>query len=108
MQTEFLAEGEWEQWGKRLEQIAKVGVQTARLVVCTSTQVASKLVKNKTFDVVINHKTSVTPLCEILVAWRRFETLILIGNNEQLGPTVLTGRAENPILRTLKDSAFAR
>ena len=80
----------------------------ANVVVCTTTQVASGLFRAKFFDVVINDETSVTTLCEILLAWRRHETLILIGDDEQLGPTVLTAKDKNPMYRTLKDSAFAR
>lgn len=108
MSKDVLNEEQWIEFGKRLVQISKTAVQFALIVVCTPTQVASDLIKDKQFDLVINDETSVITVCEILVAWRPKETLILIGDDEQMGPTVLTGREKNPICRILRDPGFAR
>jgi superfamily I DNA and/or RNA helicase len=108
MSKEVLDEEQWIVFRKRLVQTSKTAIQIALIVICTTTQVASDVVKDKLFDLINNDETSVATIYEMLVAWCQNETLIIIGDDEQMGPSVLTVREKNAICIILEDSGFAR
>ena len=106
--TETLLDDNWKALLADNVNLAKAVLRKANIVVCTTTAVSADIFKGFTFDLSANDETSVTTACETLQMWRGTEWLMLVGDDQQLGPVVTTGPMENPMHRQLEYSTFAR
>ena len=107
MKVSRLEDDAWKTFKEQFARIAGEVNQRARIIACTPPVVDSELLKAKRFDDIINDETSVTTALKALVAWRGDETLIQIGDDNELKPPVFTEKEKNPFYKTMEYSPFA-
>lgn len=105
-----LNQAEWTEYGKLIEKCAiMLLAEGAHAVVCTIAQFANDWSKNIKFDwIVVDEGTKMTE-AQLAQIWRDLTDLIMIiGDQAQLGPTLLSKLSENPFVKQLAMSPFAR
>lgn len=99
---------EWKIVKDNIAELAQEVISRANIICATATIAATRLMKGKVFDILINDDTSVTTALKTLLFWKgTHETLVYIGGDVQLCPVVITGPEENPFCKLLGYSTFA-
>ena len=106
--TQKLNEDEWTKFKKAMSAIAEVVLQAADVILATTIQSQTDLLKNIVFQHVIIDETSVLTHAELLCAWRGTEVITLIGDVKQLPTTVLSTSGQNPFAGALSYGPFQR
>ena len=105
----ILNEKEWKDFGKLIESCARMFLKdAAHATVCTVAQLTNEWAKDVKYDwVVVDEGTRISE-AQMVQVWRTGSTLILIGDQTQLGPTTLSKPKENPFTRQLQVSPYER
>ena len=97
-----LETNDWKRLSDVISLPAHEAIQHGQIIVVATAQVAGNLLKDVDFDTVINDKASVSTMFENLMARKDEAKLILIGDPQQMGPTVMTSKESNPMHKILK------
>ena len=106
--TQLLNIKEWSNLKKSMSLVARMVLNAADVIVATTIQAQTDLLKDVVFDHVIIDETSMLTHVEMLCAWRGTETLTLIGDLKQLPSTVSSSPDQNPFARVLSYGPFQR
>lgn len=108
-QNQELDSAEWSKYGQLINECAASFVKDAACaIVCTIGQLAVEWGKGLKFDWIIIDEAPVITEGQFVMSWRNFEVMLLVGDQAQLGPDVLSKPDENPFHAQLLLSPFVR
>ena len=94
--THNLNDKEWQKLKNPILLLSQVVLKAADVIIATTIQAQTDLVKDIVFEHVIIDEASVLTHLEMLCAWSGTENLTLIGDSKQLPSTVRSTTDQNP------------
>ena len=87
--TQMLNLEEWLKFNSFVSLVAKMILNAADVIIATTVQMQTDLLKDIVFEEIIIDESSVLTHVEMLCGWRGNEVLTLIGDTKQLPSTVM-------------------